>query len=423
MSPASSAIEELIGKARAAESMGRAVEAEAIWRDLAARAPDHPSVLLRRANQLIGGRDAKAALDLLARAAAADQTNTEIRLSQALAHRMLGDSASALAMLNIALAIEPYHFLALLSKGAVLERLGRPRIAAMVYRDALKIAPSVETLPAGVQAGVARAKALIAANAEATAAFLRERTADLTAQYADEDLTRFEECLAIYAGTKKTYVHEPLLLNFPKLPAFTFYDRAYFPWLEKLEAATDVFRDELEIVLRADWERFRPYIQYAPGTPVNQWVALNHSPAWSTFFLWKDGTRNEENCQRCPRSAEVLEGLPMAHIPEFSPTAMFSVLQPRTTIPAHTGSTNARLICHLPLILPSNCRFRVGNDVREWRMGEGFVFDDSIEHEAWNDSDEVRVVLIFDVWSPLLTPAERDLVAATLVARKAYDAG
>jgi len=416
-------IEALIGQAKAAERAGRAAEAEAMWQEIAARAPAHPRVLLRRANQLLEGRDARAALDLLAPAAAADKTDPEIRLSQALAHRLLGDSANALAALDAALAIEPYNFLALLSKGAVLERLGHPRIAAMAYRDALKIAPPAETLPAGVQAGVARAKAMIAANAEALAAFLRQRTADLAARSAGEDLTRFEECLAIYAGTKKTYVHEPLLLNFPKLPAFTFYERSYFPWLAKLEAATDIFRAELELVLKADWERFRPYIQYAPGTPVNQWVALNHSPAWSTFFLWKNGTRNEENCQRCPRSAAALEGLSMAHIPEFSPTAMFSVLQPRTTIPAHTGSTNARLICHLPLILPSNCRFRVGNDTREWKMGEAFVFDDSIEHEAWNDSDEVRVVLIFDVWNPLLTQAERDLVSALLIARKEFDAG
>jgi aspartyl/asparaginyl beta-hydroxylase (cupin superfamily) len=74
-----------------------------------------------------------------------------------------------------------------------------------------------------------------------------------------------------------------------------------------------------------------------------------------------------------------------------------------------------RLLCHLPLVLPGNCRFRVGNETREWKMGEAFVFDDTIEHEAWNDSDQMRAVLIFDVWNPLLTQEERDFISHALI--------
>jgi len=102
----------------------------------------------------------------------------------------------------------------------------------------------------------------------------------------------------------------------------------------------------------------------------------------------------------------------MAQLPNFSPTVMFSCLEPHTTIPPHTGETNTRLIVHLPLIIPPNCLFRVGHVSREWHYGEAFVFDDSIEHEARNDSDELRAVLIFDVWNPLLSAVERDFVTA-----------
>jgi len=66
----------------------------------------------------------------------------------------------------------------------------------------------------------------------------------------------------------------------------------------------------------------------------------------------------------------------------------------------------------LPLIVPGNCQFRVGGEIREWREGEAFAFDDTIEHEAWNDSDRPRVVLIFDVWNPYLTKSERELLRA-----------
>jgi aspartyl/asparaginyl beta-hydroxylase (cupin superfamily) len=93
---------------------------------------------------------------------------------------------------------------------------------------------------------------------------------------------------------------------------------------------------------------------------------------------------------------------------------MFSLLAPRTRIPPHTGAANTRLVCHLPLIVPPGCGFRVGAATREWRVGEAFVFDDTIEHEAWNDSDELRVVLIIDLWAPALNQAERSAIAAVM---------
>jgi aspartyl/asparaginyl beta-hydroxylase (cupin superfamily) len=93
---------------------------------------------------------------------------------------------------------------------------------------------------------------------------------------------------------------------------------------------------------------------------------------------------------------------------------MFSLLAPQTRIPPHTGAANTRLVCHLPLIVPPKCGFRVGETTREWRVGEAFVFDDTIEHEAWNDSDELRVVLIIDLWAPALNEAERTAVASVI---------
>jgi aspartyl/asparaginyl beta-hydroxylase (cupin superfamily) len=110
----------------------------------------------------------------------------------------------------------------------------------------------------------------------------------------------------------------------------------------------------------------------------------------------------------------------MAQQPNFSPTAMFSCLEAQTTIPPHCGETNTRLIVHLPLVVPAGCGFRVGNETREWHEGKAFVFDDTLEHEARNDSDELRVVLIFDVWNPFLTTAERELVGGLVNAVRDY---
>jgi aspartyl/asparaginyl beta-hydroxylase (cupin superfamily) len=113
---------------------------------------------------------------------------------------------------------------------------------------------------------------------------------------------------------------------------------------------------------------------------------------------------------RCPRTVATLAELPQVDIPGHGPTAFFSILDAHTRIPPHTGVTNTRLTVHLPLIVPAGCGFRVGGEIREWQVGTAWVFDDSIEHEAWNDSDVPRAILIFDIWNPALTPLERDLV-------------
>jgi aspartyl/asparaginyl beta-hydroxylase (cupin superfamily) len=103
------------------------------------------------------------------------------------------------------------------------------------------------------------------------------------------------------------------------------------------------------------------------------------------------------------------------------PSCMFSILSPQTRIPPHTGVTNTRLVVHLPLVIPPGCGFRVGSETREWKEGEAWVFDDTIEHEAWNQSEVPRAILIFDTWYPYLTPAERDLVRVTVAAVQEYN--
>ena len=95
----------------------------------------------------------------------------------------------------------------------------------------------------------------------------------------------------------------------------------------------------------------------------------------------------ESHVARCRRTAAVLAQIPQVDIPGRGPTASFSILDAHTRIPAHTGVTNTRVTVHLPLIVPPGCGFRVGGETRESQVGTGWVFDDTIEHEAWNDSD------------------------------------
>jgi aspartate beta-hydroxylase len=375
--------------------------------------------LLRRAAEALARRDPQSALGLLDQADGMGVTH-DGTLNRALALRLLGDLHGALAVLDDALAMQPYDFAALLGKASMLEQIGQARSAADVYRNALKIAPPRERCPPVIQAQIDHAAGVVRRQAEAMRDHMQSKVAALRGTVDAATLDRFDEGLEIFAGLKTAPRQEPLLLDYPRLPAIPFYDRALFPWLETLEAATSVIKAELESLLAGGMDEFTPYIAYPKGAPVNQWGELNHSRKWSSLWLWKDGARQDAVCERCPQTADLLESLPMCRQDGFSPTAVFSALQPHTHIPAHTGSSNVRLLTHLPLILPGPARFRVGNTVRDWKMGEAWVFDDTIDHEAWNDADEMRVILIFDIWNPYLTEDEQTLITAMMQARQSF---
>ena len=379
------------------------------------------SDLLGQAQAAIAARDPMTALDLIGRAEAIGGSNERTCMARAAALRASGDMKGALAALDDLLSMQPYHFMALLSKGTMLDQVGARDAAIDTYRNAVRIAPPMERLPPAAARQLETARSGVERANSALRDHLAAAVADLRGQFSTTDLGRFDEALDIFAGVKKAYVHEPLFLNFPRLPAIPFFDRSHFPWLEELEAATDLVSEEMQGALASAGEsELAPYIQYPPGAPVNQWGELNHSRRWSSYFLWKDGVRQTQACDRCPQTAALLERLPICRQTDYAPTAMFSALDARTHIPAHSGSTNVRLLVHLPLVLPGSARFRVGNETRNWRMGQAWVFDDTIEHEAWNDADALRVILIFDVWNPLLTEAERALVNAMLAARKTF---
>jgi hypothetical protein len=126
---------------------------------------------------------------------------------------------------------------------------------------------------------------------------------------------------------------------------------------------------------------------------------------------------------RAPRTFAAMEAIPLCHCAKRTPAVMFSLLRAGARIPAHNGMLNTRLICHLPLIVPPGCALRVGNEVREWELGKTLIFDDSIEHEAWNNSASDRVILLFDIWRPEISLEERAAISAIFAAIDSYGSG
>jgi aspartyl/asparaginyl beta-hydroxylase (cupin superfamily) len=399
-------------------------EAAQIWNQILQVAPSHPQALLHLGQHCLYRKDPMGARALLERAASVDPKNPVIPLNLAFTYRATGDTQNEMAALTRSLTIEPYFFPALLAKGMLLERSGARRKAAQTFKDVLKISPPDEQLTGEMQQAMRHAREAVEKDAAELNAFLDTRLGSVESRFDSSARKRFEECRDIAVGRKKIFTQNPSLLYFPRLPAIPFYEKSDFPWLKDLEAATADIREELLNLLREDSAEFRPYVSHPDGAPIEQWAGLNNSMRWNALFLWKDGVRVEENCRRCPRMSALLDTLPMIDLPNFGPTVLFSVLEPHTHIPPHSSVTNARLVVHLPVIVPKGCRFRVGNETRDWREGEAWVFDDTLDHEAWNDSDEKRVIVMIDIWNPLLTMAERELVSGLLNGlRDYYSAG
>jgi aspartyl/asparaginyl beta-hydroxylase (cupin superfamily) len=229
---------------------------------------------------------------------------------------------------------------------------------------------------------------------------------------------RFTLALDVLVGRKQPFFQQPKRFYYPELPNLQFYPRARFPWLDALEAATDAMTDELEAVLQ-ETGTFAPYLKHMPNVPSLPGYSLIESMDWSTCFLFRSGEETPI-AARCPKTMAALAEAPLCRVKARSPEVMFSQLKAGAHIWPHTGVTNTRLICHVPLIVPPDCRFRVGNDVRQWERGKAWVFDDTIEHEAQNSSDRTRVVLIFDIWRPELDEEERALVSTLLEAMDAF---
>ncbi|MFN3725111.1 MAG: aspartyl/asparaginyl beta-hydroxylase domain-containing protein [Allosphingosinicella sp.] len=291
---------------------------------------------------------------------------------------------------------------------------GDDDLACYFYRRALQFAGD-GALPQEEAAELRRAQAALA---EAAGRAHSRRVARLTERGLPPQQwsPRLRESLELAAAPRpyhdhdpaRTYAQDPTHHFYPGLPRIQFYDPARFDWVQALESATAAIREELVGLLAKSRDSLRPFVRNADGRPMGVGKALVDGQNWGVLALCEQGWADSAYVRQCPLTWDtLLRHAPVPRVPGWGPSAVFSLLKAGAHIGAHTGMYNTRLICHLPLIVPPGCRFRVGDEVREWEEGKLMIFDDTIEHEAWNDGPEDRVVLIFDIWRPELTDQEK----------------
>ena len=366
--------------------------------------------------QLVRGF-AQRAIELLQTATQAHPENAGMWHQLGAAQLLDGDARGSAGSLRRALELGPRMFVARLRLATALEQLGEDQQALIEYFAAINVAQgqgrwlSDDSTGPAVREAVKHAIRYVNAGRHALFDGVLE---PLRQRYGRSEMARVEQALAIYLGEQPANWPDPRqrpkFLYFPGVPSQTYYSRDRFPWYAKLEASTEIIREELRAVLE-DTRNLEPFLGAASEATPELLKASGSGPAvWDAYFFYRHGDRFDEHCDRCPRTSALLDELPLSRVRAHSPETLFSVLQPGSHIMPHRGVTNTRLVTHLPLIVPSDCAIRVGGEIHEWQEGRCVTFDDTMEHEAWNKSGQTRVVLILDCWNPDMTEAEQEAV-------------
>ena len=188
---------------------------------------------------------------------------------------------------------------------------------------------------------------------------------------------------------------EKVMIRYSPHGDVLFFETDEFDWTHRLERHWETIREELDAVLQ-----HRNALPNFQDISEDQ-TSITNDDQWKTFFLYGFGHKAEANCARCPETTTLVESIPGMK------TAFFSILAPGKHIPPHRGPYKGVMRYHLGLKVPEqaeNCRIRVGDAYRHWEEGKGVMFDDTHQHEVWNDTDEERAVLFLDIVRPFDPP-------------------
>lgn len=396
---------------------------QSYWRVLAESPGDLESVHYLATEHLNRG-DAAKAIAMLSDALSHHPEDPATLHQLGTARMVAGDDAAAATDLGKALELAPNMFVARLRLAISLEKLGRSHAALMAYLRAINDAQaqgrwfSDATTAPGLREAVKYAMDYVDVGRRG---LFDDLLTPLQELYGASEMRRVERCISIYLNEQEAAFPDPRqrpkFLYFPDIPSQPYYPRERFPWQTALEAASNDIRRELRQVM-AQPGSLEAFLQSGQQEETDAFLksSSDTAAAWDAYFFYRHGERYDAHCDRCPATAALLDAIPLVRIRDHAPETLFSVLSPGTHIMPHRGVTNTRLVTHLPLIVPADCALRVGGETHAWRHDHCVTFDDTFEHEAWNRSDETRVVLIVDSWNPDLTEAERHAVTYLVAA-------
>ncbi|MGH6729422.1 MAG: aspartyl/asparaginyl beta-hydroxylase domain-containing protein, partial [Sphingomicrobium sp.] len=258
-------------------------------------------------------------------------------INLATAHRIQCDGERERVALEEALAIDQTDLLALIRMAELHERLGEETPAAERWTAVLALSKSINDPSPEFAEILGHAKHYVGDQQRKLADSIDGAMAGELAEASTRDRRRMRRAADAWLGRRPIHTNQCEGLHYPFLPADEFFDAEHFPWLSELEAATPIITAELEAILADPEATLTPYISLPPGVPASKWSGLDKSLDWGAFHLWKEGERFDEACARAPRTAALVEALPIARIKGRAPNVFFSILKAGSHIPGHTG--------------------------------------------------------------------------------------
>jgi aspartate beta-hydroxylase len=365
--------------------------------------------LIAQADQAMARGDVRQAASLLEVAAQRGRDATTL-LRLATVRRAIGDLGGALQAATAALELSPRNFLMCLLLGSLREAIGALHGAQRAYRAACAHAPADLSFQPAMRKQLEWAKRRADALERWHRGVLEWDPADQQPPLTDDEAQRMRGFRTNILENIQAGPVAPPVFMIPGIKARRYLEPAEFAGLAELERNTDAIRAEFLAIAESSGGSLSSRLGGLHAVDTDR----SRPGAWSMIPLIRNGAAVEEFASRCPRTMELVRLLDLPKLSLISPSVCFSVLEPKSRIAPHTGITNARLISHLPLIVPEECGLRVGGETRKWEAGKAMVFDDMTNHEAWNDSDRIRVVLIADLWRPELSGAERACVSTLM---------
>jgi aspartate beta-hydroxylase len=397
---------------------GRVEEAEKAWLAVLDRNPFDVQALNIVGLASIRLGQFHRARELLERAVARHPAHAQSHQHLGRAHEQLGDLETAATRYREAARLGGAQLpAARLHLAALLERQGRGDDALLQYARVMGemqaagrwLDPS--TTPPALLTRVAHAAQVVR---DGRRGLLERAMEPLVAEFGRTSLGRVERMLRVFLHEEDAAPSDPrqrpTFLFFPDLPTAPYLPRDVFPWLAGFEAQFPAIRAELDTLLAGDAPA-RERVFTSTAVEEQNLRGSRGAPSWTGHYFYRHGERRDAGHAAAPRTGAALDRLPLCHVRDHGPEVLFSVFTPGTELLPHCGVTNTRVVAHLPLVIPPDAALRVGGETHAWEEGRVVVFDDTYEHEAWNRSARQRVVLIFDLWNPWLTDAERAATA------------
>lgn len=387
-------------------------------RDESAESVDR-AAKLEVVNRAFVDGDNRKGLTLLRELSQALPADAEIAYRTAVVEEQIGDGAVALADYLRCIAAAPNNPLAYLYAGHCFHILGDTERAAACFSLGADCNAALLNWWNEPGRDEETRKRSVVANQ-----VLRTYLSDLHRHSCGEDptVTRIRDAIWTRTHDRSYQFHNarqiPQLFYVPELTAVPYFD-AECEWKQTLENKAAEIEEEVLERLPLALAAARPYLQ--DGMELDAGLAkLVGSSDWSAIDLYRDGRMQDGAEDWFPLTLDVLRDLPLYGLDETPYEVFLSLLRPGQHITPHYGLSNHALTVHLPIRIPADCRLTVGGEQRCWERGKVIAFDDSFLHDARNGSQEERIVLIFSVWQPDLSAAERAAIQRSFVQRQTW---